>query len=473
MRTLLSLFVMACSLAAQPALVTITGPWNTALGNGWTGKILISNPRVICGGISIPANNVTATITAGTLTTVTDGIHASTTLRLYGLGACGAGYSYTVRYVGSTSATTYWLVQAAPTTTTVSAVESSTPTSATMSVSLSQLQVGISAGKCLGSSDGIQWTSFNCAPLAGEPALGNPAGNGYLLSSTTAGVRSWVAPPTAGVWGQITGTLGNQTDLSNALGLKEPSLGNPASDGYVLSSTALGSRSWVAQSVGTGTVTHAAGALSVGYFIVGNGGGDVAASSSLHTDESGVLTNTNGFASGGSGTGYVDLGGASSGKVRITAQSAAGTWTLTVPTTAGTSGQALITDGSGNTSWASRSDNKRGFGYSFNGGGSALSPGLTGYLTVPYACTISAWNVSADQGTATVDVWKVATGTAIPTVLNSITASALPALATGTSIHSTNLTGWSKAVSANDIVGINLNAVASATFVNITVECDQ
>lgn len=29
-----------------------------------------------------------------------------------------------------------------------------------------------------------------------EPALGNPGTNGFLLSSTTAGVRSWVAPPT-------------------------------------------------------------------------------------------------------------------------------------------------------------------------------------------------------------------------------------------------------------------------------------
>ncbi|MGO9316445.1 MAG: hypothetical protein ACLPXT_12410 [Terracidiphilus sp.] len=30
--------------------------------------------------------------------------------------------------------------------------------------------------------------------LGGEPALGNPAGNGYVLSSTTGGTRSWVAP---------------------------------------------------------------------------------------------------------------------------------------------------------------------------------------------------------------------------------------------------------------------------------------
>ena len=42
--------------------------------------------------------------------------------------------------------------------------------------------------------------------LGGEPALGNPSTNGYILSSTTAGVRSWVAPPTGG------GTPGSPTN---------------------------------------------------------------------------------------------------------------------------------------------------------------------------------------------------------------------------------------------------------------------
>ena len=31
-----------------------------------------------------------------------------------------------------------------------------------------------------------------------EAALGNPSSNGYVLSSSTAGVRSWIAPPTGG-----------------------------------------------------------------------------------------------------------------------------------------------------------------------------------------------------------------------------------------------------------------------------------
>ena len=35
------------------------------------------------------------------------------------------------------------------------------------------------------------------ADVGAEPALGNPAATGYVLSSTLAGVRSWVAPSTA------------------------------------------------------------------------------------------------------------------------------------------------------------------------------------------------------------------------------------------------------------------------------------
>ena len=52
----------------------------------------------------------------------------------------------------------------------------------------------------------VQFSNIAATPntLAGygiidaEHALGNPAVDGYLLSSTTAGVRSWVPPPTAG-----------------------------------------------------------------------------------------------------------------------------------------------------------------------------------------------------------------------------------------------------------------------------------
>lgn len=44
------------------------------------------------------------------------------------------------------------------------------------------------------------------ADLGAEPALGNPATNGYVLSSTTAGARSWVAQSVGGSYTPPTGT---------------------------------------------------------------------------------------------------------------------------------------------------------------------------------------------------------------------------------------------------------------------------
>jgi len=96
-----------------------------------------------------------------------------------------------------------------------------------------------------------------------EDILGNPATDGYILSSTIAGVRSWIAPGSTSVaWGAITGTITSQTDLSNALAAKEDSLGNPTTDGDVLSSTISGVRSWIPAAVSnawgsiTGTLSN-------------------------------------------------------------------------------------------------------------------------------------------------------------------------------------------------------------------------
>jgi hypothetical protein len=117
--------------------------------------------------------------------------------------------------------------------------------------------------------------------------------------------------------------------------------------------------------------------------------------------------------------------------------------------------------------------NIRSWGGSFDGGGSALSSGKTTYVTVPFACTIAAYNILVDTGTASFDVWKVATGTAIPTVANTILSGGFLAISSGTALHSTTLTDFTTTtVSANDIVGINLEAVSGATFAQLVVQCN-
>ena len=75
-----------------------------------------------------------------------------------------------------------------------------------------------------------------------EASLGNPANDNYILSSTKLGARSWVAMPTSAVWGNISGTLSAQTDLTTALNGKEPSITAAASAAYYWN----GSKQWTA-----------------------------------------------------------------------------------------------------------------------------------------------------------------------------------------------------------------------------------
>jgi hypothetical protein len=102
----------------------------------------------------------------------------------------------------------------------------------------------------------------------------------------------------------------------------------------------------------TGTVTNNEGAFTPQYLLVGNGGPD-AKVSTPYLDSSWILNNPAGFKSSGAGSGFVQMGGATSGAVTVTVQSAAGSWTLTLPNTSGANGQTWVTDGNGNMSWYS------------------------------------------------------------------------------------------------------------------------
>lgn len=106
--------------------------------------------------------------------------------------------------------------------------------------------------------------------------------------------------------------------------------------------------------------------------------------------------------------------------------------------------------------------------------GSALSAAstTTAYMTVPFACTIAAYNLAVDAGTITVKFWKVATGVAIPTVGNVINTSGV-AISANTAIHSTTVTDFTTTtVAANDIMAMNVTAVATAKYVSATLQCN-
>jgi hypothetical protein len=108
-------------------------------------------------------------------------------------------------------------------------------------------------------------------------------------------------------------------------------------------------------------------------------------------------------------------------------------------------------------------------------GGSAIPTGILGYQTVPVGCAIAGWSIEADAGTDTVKWLKVAAGTAIPTLSNSISTSGV-SLSTGTAIQSTTLTDFTTiTVTANDIVAADLITTSGTGYIDaqLKVSCTQ
>jgi hypothetical protein len=150
---------------------------------------------------------------------------------------------------------------------------------------------------------------------------------------------------------------------------------------------------------------------------------------------------------------------------------------VSVPTCVDTGGKHLNYDTSTHVfSCGTSSSGIRGIPFSIGDpAGSTLTVAstTTDYITVPFACTISAYNLLIDAGTITVKFWKVATGTAIPTSTNSINTSGV-GISSGTAIHSTTLTDFTTtAVAANDIMAVNITAVTTAKYFSAVLECDQ
>jgi hypothetical protein len=92
------------------------------------------------------------------------------------------------------------------------------------------------------------------------------------------------------------------------------------------------------------------------------------------------------------------------------------------------------------------------------------------YVVFPAAGTITGWSVVADTGTATVKVWKIASGTAAPTVANNINTSGV-SLSSGTAIISSTVSDFTTtSVAANDIFAFNLTAVSGATKLDFQLQ---
>lgn len=109
--------------------------------------------------------------------------------------------------------------------------------------------------------------------------------------------------------------------------------------------------------------------------------------------------------------------------------------------------------------------------FTVDGGGSAITTGAKkAYITVPFAATITSWNILADQsGSIVFDIWKDTYANYPPTVADTITASAKPTLSAATKATGSTLTGWTTSISAGDVLEINVDSITTCTKVTLEI----
>lgn len=115
------------------------------------------------------------------------------------------------------------------------------------------------------------------------------------------------------------------------------------------------------------------------------------------------------------------------------------------------------------------------FGVSFDGQGSGVLLNSITYFRMTKSGIIQSWSIVAvgTNPTCTLDVWKIASGTALPTVSNSIVAASPPQLILGNAVSSTVMTGWTTTFSAGDIFAVKVTAVSGPTFINFVMNAFQ
>lgn len=105
-----------------------------------------------------------------------------------------------------------------------------------------------------------------------------------------------------------------------------------------------------------------------------------------------------------------------------------------------------------------------------NGGGAAITTGVKGDLYIPYACTIDAITMLADQsGSIVVDIWKDVYGSYPPTVADSICGASKPTISASNKSQDTTLTGWTTSVAARSTLRFNVDSVSTIQALTLTL----
>lgn len=106
-----------------------------------------------------------------------------------------------------------------------------------------------------------------------------------------------------------------------------------------------------------------------------------------------------------------------------------------------------------------------------SGGGSVITVGIQFDVEVDFDCEIEQVTLLADQsGSIIIDIWKDNYASYPPTVGDTITASAKPTISGATKSQDATLTGWTKTITAGQILRINVDSVTTITRCTLAIK---
>ena len=110
-------------------------------------------------------------------------------------------------------------------------------------------------------------------------------------------------------------------------------------------------------------------------------------------------------------------------------------------------------------------------GMTIDGGTSAITTGLKGYVVSPYDANTVSWNIVGDvSGDIVIDIWKKAN--AIPTVTDTITSNNKPTIVSS-QLASGNCNGWITSINENDVIGYNIDSVSTFKKITLTIKVEK
>jgi hypothetical protein len=286
--------------------------------------------------------------------------------------------------------------------------------------------------------------------LHGNPA-GAPTWGAVVLTTDVSGTL----PATNGGTGIATYAIGDTLYASAANALSKLA-GNTTAVKQYLSQTGTGSASaapvWatIAGADITGAALTSANDTNVTLTLGGTPTTALLRATSITAGWTGLLS----VARGGTGAGSFTANGVLLGN---------GTSAVAV-TAVGTNGQVLM----GNTSAAPTFQTQTAaIEFVIDGGGTPVTTGFKGYLTVPFACTVSQWTMLADQsGSATIDITSDAYAN-YGTNTSMVGAGTKPNISASTKGQSAPASWTTTSIAAGNVIGFNVTTASTVTRVTI------